>query len=65
MLNKAMGKAWQKLGTLPAGEHHEFVGITPFNPASAEVEAADLQWVASNALASRSSVTLKDLPRSL
>jgi hypothetical protein len=65
MLNKAMRKAWQKLGTLPAGEHHEFFGVTPFNPSLAEVEAADLRRVASNALASWSSVTLEDLLRSL
>jgi hypothetical protein len=31
MLTKAMGKAWLKLGSLPEGEHQEFLDIIKFN----------------------------------
>jgi hypothetical protein len=56
MLTKAMGKAWQKLGTLPEGESQQFLDIPIFNPSPAEVEKAELWQVASNALASGSSI---------
>jgi hypothetical protein len=65
MLTKAMGKAWQKLSSILEGEGQGFLDIPIFNPSTAEVERADLWLVASNAIASRSSVTLKNLPHSL
>jgi hypothetical protein len=42
-LTKAMGKAWEKLGTLPAGESQGFLDIPLFNPTPAEVEKAELR----------------------
>jgi hypothetical protein len=42
MLNKAMRKAWQKLGTFPEGESQQFLDIPIFNPLPIEVEVADL-----------------------
>jgi hypothetical protein len=50
---------------MPEGEGQGFLDIPIFNPSPAEAERADLWLVASNAIASRSSVTLKNLPHSL
>jgi hypothetical protein len=47
---------------LPECESQGFLDIPIFNPFHPEGERADLWMVASNAIASGSSVTLKDLP---
>jgi hypothetical protein len=65
MSTKAMGKAWQKLSSLPEGESQAFLDIPLCNPSPAAVEKMDLRLVASNAIAFGSSVTLEDLPHPL